>query len=44
MHKISELSAASIEAASTNLFAINPRISNPPPEWIAKDPAFWKVP
>lgn len=44
MKKLSELSAGSIEAASTNLFAINPRISNPPPEWIAKDPAFWKVP
>ncbi len=43
MQKVSELTAASIEATSTNLFAINPRESNPPSEWIKKDPAFWKV-
>jgi hypothetical protein len=43
MQKVSELSAASVEATSTNLFAINPRISNPPSEWVKKDPAFWKV-
>ncbi len=42
LQKVSELTAASIEASSTNLFAINPRISNPPGEWIKKDPAFWK--
>jgi hypothetical protein len=42
MQKVSELSAASIQFASTNLFAINPRESNPPTEWIKKDP-FWKV-
>jgi len=43
MQKVGELSAASIEATSTNLFAINPRESNPPSEWIKKEPAFWKV-
>jgi hypothetical protein len=43
MQKISELTAASVEATSTNLFAINPRISSPPPEWVKKDPGFWKV-
>ncbi len=34
MKKISELSAASIETTSTNLFEINPRMSYPPQEWI----------
>jgi hypothetical protein len=43
MQKVSELSAASIESTTTNLFAINPRISNPPSEWVKKDPGFWKV-
>jgi hypothetical protein len=43
MQKVSELTAASIEASTTNLFAINPRISNPPTEWVKKDPAFWKM-
>ena len=44
MQKVSELSAASVASVSTNLFAINPRISNPPPEWVKREPAFWKVP
>jgi hypothetical protein len=43
MKKISELTAASIEATGTNLFAINPRESNPPSEWVKKEPGFWKV-
>ena len=43
MQKVSELTAASIEAEVTNLFAINPRISNPPAEWVKKDPGFWKA-
>jgi hypothetical protein len=43
MQKVSELTAASIEAEVTNLFAINPRISNPPAEWVKKDPTFWKM-
>ena len=43
MKKISELTAASVAATGTNLFAINPRESNPPSEWIKKEPAFWKV-
>jgi hypothetical protein len=43
MQKVSELSAASIQLSTTNLFAINPRESNPPSEWVKKDPAFWKV-
>jgi hypothetical protein len=42
LQKVSELTAASVQATSTNLFAINPRISNPPSEWVKKDPAFWK--
>jgi hypothetical protein len=43
MQKVSELTAASVEATTTNLFAINPRMSNPPAEWVQKDPGFWKV-
>jgi hypothetical protein len=42
MKKIEELSAASIETTGTNLFEINPRMSNPPQEWITREPAFWK--
>lgn len=43
MQKVSELTAASIQLSTTNLFVINPRESNPPGEWIKKDPGFWKV-
>ena len=43
MKKISELTAASIETTSSNLFEINPRMSYPPQEWIDKDPTFWKM-
>jgi hypothetical protein len=43
IQKVSELTAASIQLSTTNLFAINPRESNPPSEWIKKDPGFWKV-
>ena len=43
MKKVSELTAASIAATGTNLFVINPRMSNPPAEWVKKEPAFWKV-
>jgi hypothetical protein len=42
MEKIEELSAASIETTGTNLFEINPRMSNPPQEWITREPDFWK--
>ena len=42
MQKIEELSAASIETTGTNLFEINPRMSNPPQEWVTREPAFWK--
>jgi hypothetical protein len=42
MQKIEELSAASIETTTTNLFEINPRMSNPPPEWVTREPGFWK--
>jgi hypothetical protein len=44
MEKVEELSAASIETTSTNLFEINPRMSNPPQEWITREPGFWKEP
>ncbi len=44
MKKLSELTAASVEAETTNLFRINPRMSYPPQEWIDQEPSFWKVP
>jgi hypothetical protein len=43
LQKLNELTAASVETTTTNLFAINPRMSNPPSEWIKKDPSFWKI-
>ncbi len=42
MRKASELSAASIASESTNLFVINPRMSNPQPGWVKNEPSFWK--
>jgi hypothetical protein len=44
MEKIEQLTAASIETTSSNLFEINPRMSNPPQEWITREPNFWKAP
>ena len=43
MKKVRELTAASIASSNTSLFAINPRMSNPPPEWVKREPDFWKV-
>lgn len=43
LEKVEELTAASVETTTTNLFAINPRISNPPQEWVTREPGFWKV-
>ncbi len=42
MKKFSELAAAAIESSQSNLFAINPRMSYPPDEWVKADPDFWK--
>jgi hypothetical protein len=42
MKKLSELAAACIESAQTNLFQFNPKMSYPPEEWIKADPSFWK--
>jgi len=42
MKKLSDLSAASIESAQTNLFIFNPRESYVSGKWVAADP-FWKV-
>ena len=40
--KMRELEAASVESVRENLFAINPKMSLPPEEWIKADPDFWK--
>lgn len=41
MKKIGELAAASIESSESNLFAVNPKMSYPPDEWVKSDPEFW---
>ena len=43
LKKLGELTASSVETTATSLFAINPRISYPPKEWVDKEPGFWKV-
>jgi hypothetical protein len=43
MRRLGELSAAAIESSQTNLFAFNPRMSYPLPEWVKADPDFWKT-
>lgn len=44
MKRASDLIGASIESEGTNLFAINPRMSNPSPQFVKGDPAFWTGP
>ncbi len=41
MKKLEELSAASIESAESNMFALNPNMSYVPADWIKADD-FWK--
>jgi hypothetical protein len=41
MKKLDELSAAAIESEQTNLFAIDPKMSLPPKEWVDAEPDFW---
>jgi hypothetical protein len=42
MKKIAELTASSIASQQSNLFEINPKISNPPDAMVKAEPAFWK--
>jgi hypothetical protein len=42
MKKLEELSAASIESSTTNLFAFNAKLSYISEDWIKADPDFWK--
>ena len=44
MKKAGELEAASVESESTNLFVLNPRMSNPLADWVKRDPKFWTGP
>lgn len=44
LKKVQDLTASSIVLSTTSLFAINPRESYPPQEWIDAEPSFWKVP
>jgi hypothetical protein len=43
MKKLSELIAVCIESSQHQLFAINPRMSYVPDEWIKSSPDFWNV-
>jgi hypothetical protein len=43
MKKMEELEAACVESRQTNLFVLEPKMSNPPEALIKADPDFWKV-
>ena len=43
MKKMQELEAACVESRQTNLFVLEPKMSNPPEALIKADPDFWKV-
>ena len=43
MKKMEELEAACVESRQTNLFVIEPKMSNPSDALIKSDPDFWKV-
>jgi hypothetical protein len=40
--KLDKMYGECVESAHTELFAINPRQSYPPEDWVAADPEFWK--
>ncbi len=40
--RITEVESSSLISEQTNLFAISPKISYPPPSWIKAEPDFWK--
>lgn len=42
MKKMESLVAACVESTDSELFAINPRQSYPPDEWVKENPEFWK--
>jgi hypothetical protein len=39
--KYNKLQAETIVSSEFTLFAVNPKMSNPPKEFIAADPGFW---
>ena len=41
MKKFSDLEASTVDSVDSELFAINPRQSYPPPAWVSADPEFW---
>ncbi len=43
MKKMEELEAACVESRQTNLFLLDPKMSNPSDALIKADPDFWKV-
>ena len=42
MKKLESMAADCIESSDSELFAINPRQSYPPDEWVKDNPDFWK--
>lgn len=42
MHRLRDLISSAISDSDSELFAINPRQSYPPQEWIKANPDFWK--
>jgi len=41
MKKFEELEAASVDSMSTNIFAVNAKMSYPAESWVKADPAYW---
>lgn len=42
MAKFDQLYGAAVDESRTELFAVNPKQSYVPDEWIKEDPGFWK--
>lgn len=43
MKRFSDLEASAVASVDSELFAINPKQSYPPPAWVEANPGFWKT-
>lgn len=41
MQKMRDLAAATADVEQSNLLALDPKMSYPPPSWVKADPSFW---
>ncbi|MDE3104503.1 MAG: hypothetical protein KGK08_04945 [Acidobacteriota bacterium] len=44
MKKLRDWNASTVLSVQTNLYIFNPKMSYPPPNWVAAEPDFWKAP